>query len=145
MAAGKIAEFGITEPADVIALNGDGEVGDGTTLEFAQPGFHAGTMGDPYTLKLEVFDAETPEDCSQFTGEPGQGYGLTITGVDGDHELHRDVGMLPKSRGCITTYRLFAVVTQQYASANSGVAIISTYPVGFEGPDRRFLAVPTNF
>ena len=70
----------------------------------------------------------------------------TITGKDGvGHELHRDVGMLPKSRGCITGYRLFAVVTQQYAMAQSGVAIISTYPVGFEGPDRRFLAVPTNF
>lgn len=145
MAAGKIAELGITEPADVIALNGDGEISDGLTMEFAQPGYFPGETLDKFTLTLEVFDAETPEDCSQYTGEPGKGYALTITGPSGDHELHRDQGVLPKSRGCITTYRLYAVVTPQYASPQqTGVVIISTYPVGFEGPDRRFIALPTN-
>jgi predicted secreted protein len=145
MAAGKIAELGITEPADVIALNGDGEVSDGLTLKFAKPGYFPGETLDTYALSLEVFDAETPEDCVQYAGEPGKGYALTIKDKNGiNHELHRDGGMLPRSRGCITTYRLFAVVTPQYASPEfSGVAIISTYPVGFEGPDRRFLAVPT--
>lgn len=144
MAAGTIADLGINQPADVIALNGDGEVGDGLTLNFAQPGYSPGETLDPYTLTLEVFDAKTPEDCAQFTGEPGQGYALTLTDNNGDHELHRDTGTLPKSRGCITGYRLFAVVTPQYAAPyQNGVAIISTYPVGFEGPDRRFLAVPT--
>ena len=147
MAAGKIAELGITEPADVIALNGDGEISDGMTLHFAQPGYFPGETVDDYTLKLEVFDAKTPEDCEQYMAEPGKGYALTITDKNGvDHELHRDQGMLPKSRGCITTYRLFAVVTPQYASPEyDGVAIISTYPIGFEGPDRRFIALPTNF
>lgn len=146
MAAAKIAQLKINQPADVIALNGDGEVSDGLTLEFALPGYFPGETFDPYTLTLEVFDAETPEDCSQFTGEPGKGYALTLTDKSGDHELHRDSGMLPKSRGCITTYRLFAVVTPQYAQPErNGVAIISTYPVGFEGPDRRFLAVPTSY
>ncbi len=145
MAAGKIAELGITEPADTIALIGDGEVSDGLTLPFAQPGYFPGETFDPYTLKLEVFDAKTPEDCTAYTIDPGQGFALTISDKDGAHELHRDEGMLPKSRGCITAYRIFAVVTQQYADARSGVAIISTYPVGFEGPDRRFLAVPMNY
>ena len=146
MAAGKIAELGITEPADVIALNGDGEISDGLTLEFAQPGYFPGETMDEYVLTLDVFDAETPEDCSAYTGETGKGYGLSIVDKNGMRELHRDQGMLPKSRGCITTYRLYAVVTPQYASPQqSGVAIVSTYPVGFEGPDRRFLAVPTHY
>lgn len=144
MAAGKIAQLGIDQPADVIALNGDGEASDGLILDFAQPGYFPGESLDPYSLSLEVFDAKTPEDCSQFTGEPGKGYALTLTDNNGEHELHRDTGTLPKSRGCITTYRLYAVVTPQYAAPErSGVAIISTYPIGFEGPDRRFLAVPT--
>jgi len=145
MAAGKIAELGITEPADVIALSGDGEISDGLTLHFAQPGYFPGETFDEFTLKLEVFDGETSEDCTVYTMEPGQAYALTITDKDGvDHELHRDEGILPKSRGCITGYRLFAVVTPQYASPQqSGVAILSMYPVGFEGPDRRFIAVPT--
>ena len=91
-----------------------------------------------------MFDAKTAEDCAQFTGEPGQGYALTFTDNNGEHELHRDTGTLPKSRGCITATGSIAVVTPQYAAPyQNGVAIISTYPVGFEGPDRRFLAVPT--
>jgi predicted secreted protein len=144
MAAGTITELGITAPADVIALSGDGEKSDGLTLEFAQPGYFPGETLDDYVLTLDVFDAETVEDCSQFTGEPGQGFALSIVDANGMRELHHDTGVLPKSRGCITGYRLFAVVTPQYASPKDhGVAIISTYPVGFEGPNRRFIAVPT--
>lgn len=144
MAAGTIAELGIGQPADIIALNGDGEAGDGLTLHFAQPGYFPGETLDPYTLSLEAFDAETREDCSMFTGEPGKGFALTLSGGDGETELHRDTGTLPASRGCITAYRLYAVVTPQYAAPTvAGVAILSTYPVGFEGPNRRFLAVPT--
>ena len=71
---------------------------------------------DPYTLKLEVFDAETPEDCSQFTGEPGQGYALTITDNNGEHELHRDHGHAAEVARLHHGYRLYAVVTPQYAS-----------------------------
>jgi predicted secreted protein len=146
MAAGKIAELGIDQPADVIALNGDGEAGDGLTLEFAQPGYFPGETLDEYVLTLDVFDADTVEDCSTYTGEPAKGYALTLVDNNGMHELHRDTGTLPKSRGCITGYRLYAVVTPQYAAPyRNGVAIISTYPVGFEGPDRRFLAVPTSY
>lgn len=123
---------------------GDGEVSDGLTLDFAQPGYFPGETTDPYSLKLEVFDAKTVDDCTLFAGELGKGYALTFTDNNGDHELHRDTGTLPKSRGCVTAYRLYAVVTPQYAAPyQNGVAIISIYPYGFEGPDRRFLAVPT--
>jgi predicted secreted protein len=49
--------------------------------------------------------------------------------------------MLPKSRGCPVDYRLYAVVApfQQLAPR---IAFVSLYRYGFEGPDRRFLAVP---
>jgi predicted secreted protein len=49
--------------------------------------------------------------------------------------------MLPKSRGCPTDYRLYAVVAP-FQQAEPRIALISSYPFGFEGPDRRFLAVP---
>ena len=41
-------------------------------------------------------------------------------------------------------YRIYAVVMPADFGGlqNAGVAIISTYPFGFEGPDRRFIAVP---
>lgn len=59
--------------------------------------------------------------------------------------IHRDE-VLPKSRGCVLDYRLYAVVIPGLdAPQGTGVAVVSTYPGGFEGPDRRFLAVPFAF
>ena len=56
-------------------------------------------------------------------------------------ELHKDGDTLPKSRRCPQDYRLYAVVAP-FEQFRPRVAIISSYPFGFEGVDRRFLAVP---
>jgi predicted secreted protein len=67
---------------------------------------------------------------------------LTLTAPDGTTEdIHHDGATLPKSRGCPMDYRLYAVVTP-FEQATPRIALISIYPFGFEGPDRRFLAVP---
>jgi predicted secreted protein len=76
-------------------------------------------------------------------GEPANGIVLTLTDAEGETELYRDDEMLPKSRGCPVVYRIFAVVAPQYTVPPAAhVAIIATYPFGFEGPDRRFIAIP---
>jgi hypothetical protein len=58
-----------------------------------------------------------------------------------------DGDVLPSSRGCTLDYRIYAVVEPygEYYGINFNarrVAIIASYPFGFEGVDRRFLAVP---
>jgi predicted secreted protein len=142
MAKPKIDQLGISAPADLVALNGDGEMGEGTDLVFGAPGYFPNDPQGKFTLNLDIFTAESPEPCEDYLGEKAKGYALTLIDEQGERELFRD-GVLPKSRGCPTTYRIYGVVAPQYATAPAGyVAIIATYPFGFEGPDRRFIAVP---
>lgn len=134
-------------PADIIALIGDGERdNDASTLHFGTPswGLPGSTQQPSLTLKLETYQAAAGDTtCAAYSLEPVKGYALTLSGRDGEREVHRDK-TVPKSRGCPLDYRLYAVVQPFEWAVTEGaiVAIISMYPHGFEGPDRRFLAVP---
>lgn len=142
-AADKLDEVGISEPVHLIALNGDGEPGDGLTLQFGAVGYGPGELQSTHTLSLEIFDASSPLDCVTWLGEAPKGYALTLAGEGESRELHRDAGALPRSRGCPVTYRIYGVAARHQAGTlDDAVAIVSVYPFGFEGPDRRFLAVP---
>ncbi|HHY48378.1 MAG TPA: DUF2259 domain-containing protein [Alphaproteobacteria bacterium] len=142
-AAARLDELAIVEAADPIAVNGDGEPGaaGGNELVFGRPGYglepvDAATIR---TLALDVFPLEPAADCAVIDNEVF-GFALRLDGT----EVHRDAGPLPRSRGCAQGYRIHAVVRPAgWSQAPGGtVAIIATYPFGFEGPDRRFLAVP---
>jgi predicted secreted protein len=139
LAAAKLTALDVSIPADLVALNGDGETGDdGHRLEFGRPGFGTDAPRDVRSLTLETFPANSPTPCESYVGEKGLGYALVLEG----EELHRDTA-LPQSRGCPLDYRIYGVVMPaDWSGAEAAVAIIASYPFGFEGPDRRFLAVP---
>lgn len=139
-----IARFDITHPADLIAMIGDGIADDdGTALDFGAIGFMGpGSTQGEYHLKLDTFDIAANDTCRPFEGDPLRGFALSLTSVDGTVELHRDT-ILPASRRCTLTYRLYGVAVPFPGwSIEGGVAIVSAYSYGFEGPDRRFLVVP---
>jgi predicted secreted protein len=143
-AAEALAQFGIEKPAEVLAMIGDGAVdgGDGTRLGFGLPGYQAGRVAERYELRLTSFPATAPSPCKAWFGAEPLGYELVL--VEGEEEqiIHRD-DRLPESRGCPLAYRLYGVVVPFDAgSLEDAVALISVYPGGFEGPDRRFVAVP---
>ena len=128
-------------PADLLALKGDGdaETGDGVAINFGRPGYGMDAMPASQTLNLGVFPRPASEDCSIVENET---FGFSLS-LDGE-EIHADGAKLPKSRGCPMGYRLYAVVRPADWSGVEGgtVAIVSSYPFGFEGPNRRFIAVP---
>ena len=138
-----LAELDISVPADVIALVGDGEPDrDGKNLRFGLPGYEAGTVRGSHELRLETFPAAAASPCLDWFGFDPRGYALSLTTGEDERQLHRD-DMLPRSRGCPQDYRIHAVaVPFNSAEGEGAVAILSVYPYGFEGPDRRFLAVP---
>jgi predicted secreted protein len=143
MAAPELAAHGIDVPAEILALIGDGATESGRTLTFSTPACcgPGETAGDRITLALTTHAASSPHGyCAEMDAV---GYVLTLTDESGSRELHRDGGTLPRSRGCTLDYRLYAVV-RPFGAAGPRVAIVSTYPFGFEGPDRRFLAVPVD-
>jgi predicted secreted protein len=142
-AAPLLEQFAIDTPSQIVALLGDGERdSDGHSLDFGAPLYFPGQTEGQYSLNLQTFDAESSEPCSDYLGESAKGFMLTLKGDGEPRELFHDE-RLPASRGCPNDYRIFAVVSPLWTGdLSGGVAIISSYPFGFEGPDRRFIAIP---
>lgn len=138
-----IAEFGIDVPVETVALIGDGVPDhDGKSLLFGAPGYLPGAVSGRYTLNVSTFVTSATSPCIDWFGVDPEGYELRITDSGTERLVHRD-GALPRSRGCPLDYRIYAVVMPHMGTTlSNAVAIISVYPGGFEGPDRRFLAVP---
>jgi predicted secreted protein len=135
----------LTTPALTVALNGDGEpAGDGSLLSFGKPGYGLDALQDPATLSLTTTLPDYTGPCTTDYGfDPPVGYVLTLETSTGSTELHADQA-IPASRGCTVAYRLYGVFAPlEWAYKGlTPVAVLSVYTHGFEGPDRRFIAVP---
>lgn len=142
-AAENIVAFGIDRPAEFAALIGDGVPGaDAQALRFGTPAYSPGDVVGDYQLALSSFPTTAASPCAEWFAIDPLGYQLTLSDGGSARVIHRDEA-LPRSRGCPMTYRLYGVVLPHNSSAAShAVALISVYPGGFEGPDRRFIAVP---
>lgn len=142
-AAETIAALDIDVPAEMVALVGDGAPdADGQSLRFGAPGYEPGAVRGDYELRLSSFATAAVAPCTEWFSVDPMGYELTISADGNERLVHRDES-LPRSRGCPVTYRLYGVTLPFNAgSVDAAVALISVYPGGFEGPDRRFLAVP---
>jgi predicted secreted protein len=139
----KLVPLGIAVPAEILVLIGDGVPDAAKTISWSTPGCcgPADTQNNGLSLSLATFPAGSPQDCEALIGDKALGYALSYSEAGETTELHRDGAMLPGSRGCPLDYRLYAVLAP-FGQNQPRVAIVSVYPFGFEGPDRRFLAVP---
>ncbi len=98
-----------------------------------------------YELSVKDIDVPQIDGCPDADISPIHGMELTIKNVNTGNTktIARDTA-IPKSRYCPSSYDLEAV----FAPSDYGmqpeylVAIIGVYSRGFEGQDRRFLAVP---
>jgi predicted secreted protein len=135
-AKGPMEDAGISVPAEFIALNGDGEPMDGKSLAYGGAGYGLDSPRDVRVITLETLPLPAPKGCPEQPDTPYMGFALQQSGV----ELHRD-SSIPASRTCPVDYRIYGIVAP--FGGEPSVAIISVYSLGFEGPDRRFIAVPT--
>lgn len=140
-----IKSLGIDAPVQILALNGDGINGDRSTLTWFTPNCCGvdSTEDKPFTLTLteNPIAEEDSGDCANLVGEGIVGFTLAYEGDGDKSELHSDGATVPKSRGCTLGYGIYAVI-QPLDRDGGRVAIIESWPFGFEGPDRRFLAIP---
>jgi predicted secreted protein len=147
-----LAKYAIDQPYELIAANPVTEiVADRKRIEFEsyhkpyglttlQPGFKAENR---YELKLEQFALDADPVCYS---ENGSRFGFsvqikqTLSGKSID--VFKDASV-PKSRRCAYEYELDRVVTtsEEYGGTQ-WVAIVAYYADGFEGPDRKYIAVP---
>jgi predicted secreted protein len=96
---------------------------------------------DPvHKLRLTRVPLDSPQDC--FWMDDTAGFALTMQ-VEGaaERQVYRDE-VLPRSRFCPTRYGISQIVMPFDGAPGRAVALISVYQLGFEGLDRRFLAVP---
>ncbi len=138
----RLEGLNITTPAIVNAINGDGIIeNDALTLRFGVPGYGRGIRGD-YRLKLEVFETQSALSCAEWSDQVIKGFLLKLEDIGvNEIEIYRDK-ILPRSRGCGLDYKISGVFTPFLAKDISrAVALISVYSLGYEDPDRRFIAV----
>ena len=129
-------------PVAMLALVGDGVPdNDGKALAFGMPGYGLGEVSGDYALALSTFATSAASPCAEWFSVDPLGYELNLTEAGTKRQLHRD-SALPRSRGCPMDYRIYGVVAPFQGKIDDAVVILSVYPGGFEGPDRRFLAVP---
>ncbi len=134
-----LAQLKIGEPADVLIANPVTEkVTDRETVAF---GVFA-AMPDAYEISVRSLDLPVPKDCSDPDFVPkGMELTLKVTRPGTSLTLARDTA-IPASRGCPLRYDIEAVYTRSGYEESKDVAIIGVYTRGFEGEDRRFIAVP---
>lgn len=139
LAKDQIEKLETNTPAETLWLDGTGE-GDGKAVAFSYGPFYS--EGNYLSLRLTTAPATSSVDCVGLIGSKALGFALTFAQDEGQGVVvHDDGGQIPASRGCATDYRIYAVV-RPFESFEHYVAIIAAYPFGFEGPDRRFIAVP---
>jgi predicted secreted protein len=101
--------------------------------------------GDVIGLTVEDVVLPSPEGCP-IGDTPMAGFVLKAKhGAQALQEVHRDKS-IPTSRGCPLNYSLSDAVV--YTSADGRiqrlVVLVNVFSFGFEGADRRFIAVPVH-
>lgn len=142
LADGALEKTGISRPALPIALRGDGNLNDeGLAISYGIPSYGLARTEGQYQLEMDIFKAPSPRDCDYFEGNP-MAFALRRMAEGTVAEIYRDT-RVPASRGCVITYKFYGIFNPFEAYDNaSSVAVISVWSHGFEGPDRRFIAVP---
>ena len=93
--------------------------------------------------RLTIASFTTKKRCFKDEGDDRTPAGLVLTLEHKKKrvELNRDKNV-PASRGCVSAYGLAEVHALRLPGGQTALAVVLQYfAQGFEGPDRRFLAV----
>jgi len=142
-AADALASHAVTEPGRVLLSNPLTEITDPHVAEFITLLFLP-AFGDANRLEI----TEYPLDVKNCPIDFGQtvGFDLVLTDVTGaTRTLHHD-DRIPASRACPIGYGVSEVIAFDGAPSGEVVLIVllNVFQIGFEGPDRRFMAIATS-
>lgn len=140
-----LKKFRTAEPGELLASQPPTEASDDRhRLSFdAYYASRSQQPGDAYALRLELVPFAAPDGCYAEDGKQ-MGFRLAIAGKGSEAatEIYRDRS-IPASRHCPRDYDIADVIAYRSPSAGERhVALIGVYTPGFEGLNRRFLAVP---
>lgn len=131
-------------PGVIVAYNPPSEIGSDPLKVRFFPYVSAPPHDYSNTLALTQRDFPVPETCAGFA-ESYKGFTLALTEYQGnafDRIVHEDA-TVPASRGCPNDYRIGAVISSEFKEVPL-IAMILVGSHGFEGNDRRWIAVPVH-
>jgi predicted secreted protein len=146
-----LAQYAIGSPSNLVASNPPTELSADPHLVRFLPRVVFPPVDQEWTVTIE--ETQLPaRNCPDF--ETYRGFRLTLTGADGQARILNDDTSIPDSRACPLGYAVADVVTFYPEGSDVGAPppgaprpvlaiLISVISVGFEGPNRRFLAVTT--
>ncbi|GBE42459.1 hypothetical protein BMS3Bbin10_00520 [bacterium BMS3Bbin10] len=136
-----LRKLAISEPGRLLASNPPGELSADPYRVEVNVSQIAGGAPDRRTFTLEE-TALANARCAAFTAMPIKGFRLTTQRQDSAPQvLHSDTS-IPKSRGCPLRYAISDIIVFEAGAGRRVFAIlVSVYALGFEGPDRRFMAI----
>lgn len=131
----------ISVPGRILASNPPQELSADPHAVAVNANTVATASPERWTFRIEEI-AFSDARCAYYGISPVKGFRLTLQKGDGETtSLHADTA-LPASRGCPLRYAISDVVIHEPEGANRVFAVLlSVFVHGFEGPDRRFLAV----
>ena len=141
-AAPILNELAINAPGRLLASNPPAETGNDPHRVSVNTRYELQGGYRPRLFTLSEVQLPAPKICSDVSDAPMKGFRLQSQ-VSGSPPvtLHEDKS-LPESRGCPLAYAISDVFGFRRPDGREVFAIlIRTSRVGFEGPDRRFLAV----
>jgi predicted secreted protein len=131
----------ISAPGRLLASNPPQELSADPHRVTVNAGRVATAPPERWTFTMEE-TAFADSECAGIGVSPVKGFTLTLQ-QDGTppRVLHAD-SSVPRSRGCPLRYAITDVVIHEPQGAPRVVAVlVSIFAHGFEGPDRRFLAI----
>jgi len=144
-AGNTLREHLITKPGRLLASNPPGELSANPhRVEINASRIVTGPP-ERWTFTLDEIPIAN-KDCATFTSVPTKGFRLSVQRQgSAPLQLHGDT-TIPNSRGCPLRYAISDVVAYEPDGGSRVFAVlISVFAHGFEGPDRRFLAVTKLF
>jgi predicted secreted protein len=137
--------FGVVPSGRIVVSNPSSEASaDPYAVRFTTD-LYANWRNHIWTLRLTPVPLPVPLWCEGLE-PPLQGFRLTLTNPEGKAETIHDDASIPASRACPQDYAIADVVTY-FPEGREPVMVVLVHVIsqGFEGPDRRFLAISTHF
>ena len=134
-----LQEFSIGIPGRHLVSNPITEVTDGRRVEFLLRAFSP-LQSSGWTLILQ--ERTLPTECPSL-GYLIVGFGLLLKSpTDVTTTLNNDQ-RIPESRNCPVAYGVADVVAFDRPEDTVLIVLLNMFTIGFEGPDRRFMAIAT--
>lgn len=140
-AASLLAKLGVAGTGRLLAHNPPSEISTDPHKVTVDASRIVPPREEPWTFSLAEYPL-TAKQCPDIGAGPIKGFRLETRKADGGTQVWHQDDTVPESRGCPLRYAISDVIVAEPEGAPKVFAVlVSVFTIGFEGPDRRFIAV----